>query len=146
MKSVKAFFLFIIRPEVENDFLRRVEARHRFPAHILGGRAWAGFLATPGRVLLSLLGPGIIKISILREGHRQVRLLEVPNHFLVQRLLQPLGGSHHGVSVGVLSVEIGFHLGIGLLAQPEVIVDATVAVKSDPPLESSGRQAAGVPR
>jgi len=41
-----------------------------------------------------------------------VRFLDAAQHFLIQLLLQSLRRFHHGISVGVLGLQISFHLGI----------------------------------
>src|SRR5215472_12477630 len=50
------------------------------------------------------------------------------HHLPVKGFLQPFGGLHDCISVSVLRLEVGLYLGIRLLTQPEVIVNATVAV------------------
>ena len=79
--------------------------------------------AAVNRVLLASLGARIIKVIAVAIRHLDIRLLDAPQHFGVQLFLQPVRGLHHRVGIGVLRFEVGFHLRIAFLTQPEIVVN-----------------------
>src|SRR4029077_11004741 len=81
------------------------------------------------RVLLALLRARVIEVAAAAEGHRGVILLDAAEHLLVERLLERLRGLQELAGIGILFAEIGGDGGIVLLAQPEVVVLARVAVE-----------------
>ena len=93
------------------------------------GASEAALLAAVDRVLLALLGARVIEVAAVAVGDRQVGLLDVAEHLLVESLLKGLGRLHHRVGVGVLGLEVGRHLGVGLVPQPEVVVRPGLAVE-----------------
>ncbi len=97
---------------VDQDFLTRL---HR------------ALLAHQDRVLLSGLEPGVVKVAVIEDRGRRIRLLDPADDLVVERLLERPGGGHERVGVGVLGVEIGDDLGIGPVLEPVVVVNA------DPP-------------
>ncbi len=96
--------------------------------HELRGRVRAPGAAQQQRVLPALLGAGRVPEAALPVGRALVRLLDAPEHLAVERLLQAGGGLHDGVGVGVLGLQVGGHGGVRLVAQPEVVVLAGLAV------------------
>ena len=99
--------------EVEGDLLRGFE----------GAR-----LAAVDRVLLPLLRARVVPVAALAVGDVDVRLLDPPEHLLVESVLERQRRLHHRVGVGVLGVEVGRHVGVRLVPEPEVVVLAPIAV------------------
>ncbi len=93
------------------------------------GRLEAALLATKDRVRLPLLGAVVVPIAVVAVRHREIGLLDPAEHLAVQLLLQRFGVLHAGRGVGVLCLEIRAHLGVLLLAQPEVVVLPHLAVQ-----------------
>ncbi len=85
-------------------------------------------LAAVDRVLLALFRARVVPEGALAVGDVHVRLLDPREHLLVERVLEGDGGLHHRVGVGVLGLQVGRHVGVRLVAQPEVVVHAPVAV------------------
>lgn len=83
------------------------------------------------RILFSLLGAGVIPVTATEHGWGGVGLFDAAEHFGVEFFLKGLGGRHDGIGVGVLGFEVGADGGVFLFAEPEVIVDASVAVDGD---------------
>src|SRR5207253_6189950 len=95
--------------------------------HLLGRVYMSGPPAEDG-VLLALLGPRIVEVAAPPVGDGLVVLLDAAEHLPVERLLERRGGLEARVGVGVLGLEVGDDLGVVLLAEPEVVVLAPVAV------------------
>ena len=74
-------------------------------------------------VLQTLFGARVIPPVAVAEGNRNVGLLDVAEHLLVELLAQPGKRRHHRFGVGVLGFEKGVDFGILLVAQPCVVVD-----------------------
>jgi len=87
-------------------------------------------LATEDRVVLPLLRARVIPVAVLPVRHRRVGFLDAAHQLLVDRLLQRFGVPHARGGVGVLGLEVLDHLGIRLLAKPEVVVGARFVVKN----------------
>ena len=100
--------------DVEKDFL---------------GGAGSVLFAAANPVLLSCFRPGVIEIVALFVRNLDVGFLDVAQHFVVELFLERLGGLHDRVGVGVLRLEIGADFGIGLVSQPEIVVDELVTVE-----------------
>ena len=66
---------------------------------------------------------------MLAEGHRDVGLLDARQHLIVKLLLQRLRMLHLRFRVRILGVEVCDHVRISLLADPEVVVGADLAVE-----------------
>ncbi len=81
------------------------------------------------RVLQPLLGARVIPPAAVAEGNRNVGLLDVAQHLVVELFLQAGQWSHHCFGIGVFGFEVGGDFGIFLVAQPGVVVDKRVAVK-----------------
>ena len=79
-------------------------------------------------ILLPRFRPRIIEVIALLIGHFDVCFLDAAQHFVIQLLLQSLRRFHHGISVGVLGLQISFHLGILLVAQPIVVIHHRAAI------------------
>ena len=84
--------------------------------------------STVERVLQAGLGAHPVLERALAVRGRAVRLLDVTEHLAVERLLQRRARLHDRRGVGVLGLEVGADVGARLLAQPEVVVDAALAV------------------
>ena len=91
------------------------------------------FLAARERVFLAFLVPGVVPIALVQDGHALVVLLDAPHDLVVDLGLQGFRRRHHGLLVGVLSLEVRHHflgLGVGLFrlflgvaqAHPEIVV------------------------
>ncbi len=96
--------------------------------NLLGG-VEAALLAAVDRVLLPLLRPRVVVPAAVAVRDRQVRLLDAPEHLVVQVLLERLGRLHEGFGVGVLGFEKRADLRVLLLAHPEVVVVQGLAVQ-----------------
>jgi hypothetical protein len=104
--------------------------------HGLGGRAGRRVggvgvghrLAAVDRVLLALLGAGVVPPAAPPHRHRQVGLLDARLDLLEQLLLERLGVGELRLGPGVLGLEVGDGVGVVLVAQPGVLVDDGVAV------------------
>jgi hypothetical protein len=96
--------------------------------NLFGGRE-AALLAAVDRILFALLGARIVVEPVLARRHGEVGLLDPPEHFLVERLLQRRERLHHRFGVGVLGLEVLHDLRTALLAQPEVLVVEAIAVQ-----------------
>ena len=92
------------------------------------GRIETALLAALIRILLALFGARVIKILALARRNAQIGLLQVAEHFLVQRFLKFGGRLHHRRGVGILRFEIFHYVGIFSVAQPEVIILERCAV------------------
>ena len=91
------------------------------------------FLAARERVFLAFLVPGVVPVALVQDGHALVVLLDAPHDLVVDLRLQGFRRRHHGLLVGVLSLEVRHHflgLGVGLFrlflgvaqAHPEIVV------------------------
>ena len=105
---------------VEQHFFRR---RH-------SGRARARLprLAAVDGVLQAFLGTGVVPPRAIAIGNRDIGLLDVREHLLVEVLAQAVERRHDGFGVGVFGVEISGDFRIFLVAQPGVIVREDDAV------------------
>ncbi len=79
-------------------------------------------LAAVQRVLLPLDGPRVVVELPVPLRHVEIGLLDAGQHFLVERVTEWGEARRHRLRVGVLGLEVLRHLGIGLLAKPEVRV------------------------
>ncbi len=82
------------------------------------------------RVLLSFFGPREIEIATQPVGNGKIRLLDAPQHFLIELLLKRFRRLQNRVGVGIFSLQIADDFGVFFVAQPGVMVDATVAVQN----------------
>ena len=89
----------------------------------------AAVFATKDRIVLSLLRALVIEELAAANRRRGIRFLEVAQHFLVEPVAKRLLGAGDGLAVCVLGFEIGDDFGIGLFAEPEVIIHPLVAVR-----------------
>jgi len=99
---------------VEDDFFGRVEA---------------ALFAEANGVGLTLLGAVVVPVAVVAVGDGEVGLLDAAEHLVVELLLERHGVLHPGVGIGVLLIEVGDDLGVGFLAEPEVVVGPDVAVE-----------------
>src|ERR1700687_4996933 len=74
-------------------------------------------------------GAGVLPVAFEKHRSRRVRLLDAPDDLVVDGLLEVLGGGHHRVRVCVLGLEMRDDLGIALLPQPVIRIDACVGVR-----------------
>ncbi len=89
-------------------------------------------LAALNGIRLALLGARVIEIVVALHRHREVGLLDAAENLLVQSSPEAACvGAIALLGVLVLRFEIGDHIRICAVAQPEIIVDARVAVKGD---------------
>ena len=79
-------------------------------------------------VLLSLETASVVPPVSAPGGHREVGLLGAGSDLLEDHLSQRLLISRLGLHVCVLRFKVGDDLGIGLVAQPLVVVDEDVVV------------------
>jgi hypothetical protein len=86
-------------------------------------------LAAVDRILLPLLGPGVVEVLPLAVGNREVRLLDPGQHLVVELLLEFLGRLHDGVGVGVFLFEVCPDLRVCPVSEPEVVVGERLAVQ-----------------
>ena len=98
--------------------------------HQLGRVGGRGPAAEDG-VLLPLLGARVIGEPVALERHVLIGLLDAREHLAVERLAPRLLRRRHRLGVGVLGAQVLLDLGRALVAQPEVVVDALVAVDGD---------------
>src|SRR5271155_4433535 len=80
------------------------------------------------RILLALFRASEIEITAQAVGNAQIRLKDPAEHLLVEHLLKSFGGPQDGIGVRVFRLQIGDYFGVLLLAQPGVMIDATIAV------------------
>src|SRR5260370_41970202 len=85
-------------------------------------------LATKDRILQTFFCPRVVKIITPTIGNVLVGLFDVTENLVVELRLERPGRFHRGLGVGVLSFEMGNNRGIRFLAQPEIVIDQTVAV------------------
>ena len=89
--------------------------------------AGAFFAAVDG-VLFSFFGARVVEVFVALHGNAQVSLLDAAEHFRVERGLQGFGVVQLLFGVSVLGFKVGDGVGIFAIAQPEIVVDAGVAV------------------
>ena len=94
--------------EVEQNFLRGF---HTALAPALDG------------VLLAFLGARVVEEFAAAGGHREIGLLDVPQHLLIDGVAEGFQVAGHGLGVGVFRLQVLHHLRTRLLAQPKVGVD-----------------------
>ncbi len=99
--------------DVEDHFFRRLQR---------------SLLAAIDRVLLPFLRARVIEITAIQEWDVDVRLLDAPQHLVVELLLQRLRGLHEVFRIGQLGLQIRLHLRCALVAQPVVVVGERLAV------------------
>jgi len=93
------------------------------------GRGERPLFAEVDRVILSLLGAVVVPVAVVEVGDGEVGLLDAAEHLVVELLLERLGVLHPGGGVRVFRLEVGDDLGVGLIADPEVVVGADFAVE-----------------
>lgn len=81
-------------------------------------------------VLLALFSARVIPPTTLAIRDRNVSLLYVREHLLVELLAQAGKRSHPLFGIGILGFKISGHFGILFVAQPCVVVDEDDAVQS----------------
>ncbi len=118
------------RPAAQGEELLALGHLVELEQHLLGRLERAGLAAEDG-VLLSLLGARVIEEAADAEGDVDVGLLHAREHLRVELVLQRRRGTHHRVGVGGLGAQVRLHLRRAFLAQPEIVVDALVAVDGD---------------
>ena len=79
-------------------------------------------------VLLAFFRAGVIGVAAKEVGDAQVGLLNAAEHFLVKGFLEGLGGFQKGVGEGVFFLEVGGDPGVVFVAEPGVMIHATIAV------------------
>src|ERR1035438_1029563 len=80
-------------------------------------------------VLGALFGAGVIPPGTVAVGDRNVGLLHVRKHFLVEFLAQAGQRLHHGLGVGVFGGQVCGDFRILLVAKPGVVVGEDNAVQ-----------------
>src|SRR4029077_19164770 len=88
----------------------------------------AALLAALIRILFALFGARIVVVLAYARWDAQIGLLDVAEHFFIERVLKLLGGPHHLFGVSVFGFEILDDFGVLLFTEPEVIVLHGVAV------------------
>jgi len=83
------------------------------------------------RVRLAFLGARVIEIIVALHRRRYICFLNTAKDFAIKVRLQRFGGRHYLLGVSIFSFEVVNDVRIGAVAQPEVIVDAPVAVTRD---------------
>jgi len=79
-------------------------------------------------VLLAFDGTGVVFEAAKGVRDAEIGLLNAAEHFVIEAGLEGFGGFEIGVGVGVFGFEIGEDAGIFFVAEPGVMVDATVGV------------------
>ena len=97
----------------------------------MGPQSVAVALAAVNGVLQALFGARVVPPVAIAEGDRDVGLLHVREHLLVELVAQAVERSHHRLGVGVFSLEVGGDLGVLFVAQPGVVVDEDCAVQGE---------------
>ena len=97
---------------VQQHFFRRIGIRPR--------RRSA--LAAVDGVLQTLLGARVVPPVAVAVGNRNVGLLHVAQHLLVELFAQPGQRRHHRLGIGIFSFEIGGDIRVFFVAQPCVVV------------------------
>lgn len=100
------------RVEVEEDLLS-------------APRRW---LPAVDRILQALLRARVVRVGAVLHRHRHVGLLDAGDELLEELLLERLGRCHARLGEGVLGREVRQDLRILALVEPEVVVDAHVAM------------------
>jgi len=80
-------------------------------------------------VLLTLFGPRVVPPGAVRKGNRDVGLLHVAQHLLVEIFTQFRERGHGGFGVLVFSFEVCGYLGAFFVAQPGVVIGQRDAMK-----------------
>jgi len=91
-------------------------------------RLHAAFPAAEDGVLLPFHGAAVVEEPVVEGGHAEVRLLDAAQQFLVKALLEGLESAGLGFGEGILGLQVGRHLGVLLLPQPEVGIPEGLAV------------------
>ena len=91
-------------------------------------------------VLFALEAPAVVPPVAAPQRNRKIGLLGASLDFVENLLPQRFLFSGDLVDVGVLRLQIGDHLGIGLVAQPFVVVDELVAVVQSRGLDPLGHR------
>ena len=97
------------------------------------GRIRPGGLAAVDRILLALLRARVIEVIAATVGNGRVVFLDAAQDLPVERVLERFHRLHHGRRVRVLRFQVSGDTRIVLVAQPEVIVLAAVAVNDVEP-------------
>ena len=92
-----------------------------------------GGLAAVDRILLALLRARVIEVIAATVGNGRVVFLDAAQDLPVERVLERFHRLHHGRRVRVLRFQVSGDTRIVLVAQPEVIVLAAVAVNDVEP-------------
>jgi hypothetical protein len=79
-------------------------------------------------VLFALFRAGVIRVAPEKVGDTEIGLLNAAEHFLVEGFLENFRGFQEGVGEGVFLLEVGEDAGVVLVAEPGVMVHATIAV------------------
>ena len=87
-----------------------------------------GLAAAGDRVGEALFGARVVLPVAAADGHGSIGLLDAAEDLLIELLLEGGGGGEGGFGAGVLGFEVGEDVRVGFFAEPEVGVDAAVAV------------------
>ena len=91
------------------------------------GGIGGGFAAIDG-VLLAFDGACVVFVAAEGVGNAEISLQDAAEHFLVELFLEGFRGFQVGSSIIVFGLEVGGDAGILFVAEPCVVVDATVVV------------------
>ena len=83
------------------------------------------------RILFPLFGAAVRPPLAFLRGRVGVALFDAPDHLAVERFTERLERSGDGLGVGIFRAKVREDGGVGFVAQPEIIVDARVAVERD---------------
>jgi hypothetical protein len=81
-------------------------------------------------VLLAFERFGEIKIAAAPIGNGKIRLLDAPQHLLIELLLECFGRPQNGIGIGVFGFQVGNDFRVLFVAEPGVMVDAAVAMQN----------------
>ncbi len=85
-------------------------------------------LADVDGVVLALFRLRVVVVAVVQDRHREIRLFDAAEDLLIQGLLEILRVRHDRLGVGVLRLQVGDHLRVVTLPEPEVVVGANMAV------------------
>ena len=95
-------------------------------------------LAAVERILLALLVARVVPETFAQNRHAFVHLGNAAHHFLVERFLQRTDGLHFGPTVLVFGFQVGNDLRVVAVVQPEIGINALVAVDFHPMVPTRG--------